>query len=41
MLVEQNVVRALEISDQGYVLELGRSRFEGTGLRGPENVSRG
>jgi len=31
MLVEQNAARALEISDRGYVLELGRHRFEGTG----------
>jgi branched-chain amino acid transport system ATP-binding protein len=31
MVVEQNATRALEISDRGYVLELGRNRFEGTG----------
>jgi branched-chain amino acid transport system ATP-binding protein len=31
MLVEQNAARALEISDRGSVLELGRNRFEGTG----------
>lgn len=31
MLVEQNAARALEISDRGYVLELGKNRFEGTG----------
>ncbi len=31
MIVEQNATRALEISDRGYVLELGRNRFEGTG----------
>jgi branched-chain amino acid transport system ATP-binding protein len=31
MLVEQNAARALEISTRGYVLELGRNRFEGTG----------
>jgi len=31
MLVEQNAARALEISDRGYVLELGRNRFEGRG----------
>jgi branched-chain amino acid transport system ATP-binding protein len=31
MLVEQNAARALEISDRGYVLELGRNRFAGTG----------
>jgi ABC-type branched-subunit amino acid transport system ATPase component len=31
MLVEQNAARALEISDRGYVLELGRNRYEGSG----------
>jgi branched-chain amino acid transport system ATP-binding protein len=31
MLVEQNAARALEISHRGYVLELGRNRFEGRG----------
>jgi len=31
MLVEQNAARALEISDRGYVLELGQNRFEGSG----------
>ncbi|MBI2113881.1 MAG: ABC transporter ATP-binding protein [candidate division NC10 bacterium] len=31
MLVEQNARRALEISDRGYVLELGQNRYEGTG----------
>jgi len=39
MLVEQNAARALEISDRGYVLELGRNRFEGAGhelLHDPE-----
>jgi branched-chain amino acid transport system ATP-binding protein len=30
LLVEQNARRALEISHYGYVLELGRIRFEGT-----------
>jgi branched-chain amino acid transport system ATP-binding protein len=38
-LVEQNAARALEIADRGYVLELGRNRFEGTGgelLQDPE-----
>jgi branched-chain amino acid transport system ATP-binding protein len=33
MLVEQNAVRALGIADRGYVLELGRNRFEGPGPR--------
>jgi len=31
LLVEQNAVRSLAISDRGYVLELGRNRFEGPG----------
>ena len=31
LMVEQNAARALELSDRGYVLELGRNRFEGTG----------
>ena len=31
MLVEQNAARALEIADRGYVLELGKNRYEGTG----------
>jgi branched-chain amino acid transport system ATP-binding protein len=30
MLVEQNAARALEIADRGYVLELGKNRYEGT-----------
>jgi ABC-type branched-subunit amino acid transport system ATPase component len=37
MLVEQNAARVLEVSDRGYVLELGRSRFEGAGHELPEN----
>jgi len=31
MVVEQNAARALAGADRGYVLELGRNRFEGTG----------
>jgi ABC-type branched-subunit amino acid transport system ATPase component len=31
MVVEQNAARALAVADRGYVLELGRSRFEGSG----------
>ncbi|GIX46900.1 MAG: ABC transporter ATP-binding protein [Candidatus Tectimicrobiota bacterium] len=33
VIVEQNAVRALEVADRGYVLELGRNRFEDTGHR--------
>jgi|SRR5262245_19315175 len=33
MLVEQNAARALTIADRGYVLELGRNRFEGAGAQ--------
>jgi len=31
MVVEQTAARALAVADRGYVLELGRNRFEGTG----------
>jgi ABC-type branched-subunit amino acid transport system ATPase component len=31
LMVEQNARRALALSDRGYVLELGRARFEGSG----------
>jgi len=31
LMVEQNAKQALAISDRGFVLELGRNRFEGTG----------
>jgi neutral amino acid transport system ATP-binding protein len=31
LIVEQNARRALALSDRGYVLELGRNRFEGLG----------
>jgi ABC-type branched-subunit amino acid transport system ATPase component len=37
--VEQNAKQALGISHRGFVLELGRNRFEGTGhalLEDPE-----
>ncbi len=39
MIVEQNAARALAVADRGYVLELGRNRFEGPGrvlLEDPE-----
>ena len=31
VVVEQNAARALAVADRGYVLELGRNRYEGTG----------
>nr|VFJ69015.1 MAG: amino acid/amide ABC transporter ATP-binding protein 2, HAAT family [Candidatus Kentron sp. FW] len=31
LMVEQNATRALEVSDRGYALELGRNRYTGTG----------
>ena len=31
LMVEQNAARALQTSDRGYALELGRNRFTGTG----------
>ena len=31
MVVEQNAAKALSVTDRGYVLELGRNRFTGTG----------
>jgi ABC-type branched-subunit amino acid transport system ATPase component len=37
MVVEQNAARALAVADRGYVLELGRNRFEGTGVALLEN----
>ncbi len=37
MIVEQNALRALEVADRGYVLELGENRFEGTGRELLEN----
>jgi ABC-type branched-subunit amino acid transport system ATPase component len=42
LLVEQNAARSLAISDRGYVLELGRNRFEGSGaeLLADERVRR-
>src|SRR5262249_44111331 len=42
MVVEQNAARALAVADRGYVLELGRNRFEGTGaeLLGNSEVKR-
>jgi branched-chain amino acid transport system ATP-binding protein len=31
VVVEQNAAKVLAVADRGYVLELGRNRFEGTG----------
>jgi len=31
VMVEQNAAQALQIADRGYVLELGRNKFSGTG----------
>jgi len=41
-VVEQNAASALEIADRGYVLELGKKRYEGTGqvLLGNPDVRR-
>ena len=39
LMVEQNAKKALSVSHHGFVLELGRTRFEGTGdelLNDPE-----
>ena len=33
LMVEQNARRALEISDYGYVLDMGRNRHEGDGRK--------
>lgn len=42
LMVEQNAVKALEVSDYAYVLELGRNRYEGPGdaIRNDERVKR-
>jgi ABC-type branched-subunit amino acid transport system ATPase component len=39
-IVEQNARKALSVADRGYVLDMGRNRFEGTGkeLLGNEEV---
>ena len=37
LIVEQNAKRSLGISDRGYVLEMGRNRFEGKGEELLEN----
>ncbi len=39
LMVEQNAVQALAISDRGFVLELGQNRFEGTGQALLDNPS--
>jgi len=33
LMVEQNAKKALSVSHRGFVLELGRNRFEGTGTQ--------
>ena len=33
LMVEQNAIQALKISDRAYVLELGENRYEGTGKK--------
>jgi neutral amino acid transport system ATP-binding protein len=33
MVVEQNAAKALSVADRGYVLELGKNRFEGPGQK--------
>ena len=42
LMVEQNASKALEISDNAYVLELGRNRFDGSGdaIRSDERIRR-
>jgi branched-chain amino acid transport system ATP-binding protein len=42
LMIEQNAARALELSDRGYALELGRNRFADTGekLLANEDVRR-
>jgi len=42
LMVEQNAVKALEISDYAYVLELGTNRFDGSGeaIRNDERIRR-
>ncbi len=42
LMVEQNAAQALEISDYGYVLELGENKFEGTGaaVRNDQRIRR-
>src|SRR5947209_11985280 len=38
LMVEQNAKKALSVSHRGFVLELGRNRFEGTGRELLENA---
>jgi ABC-type branched-subunit amino acid transport system ATPase component len=38
LMVEQNAKKALSVSQRGFVLELGRNRFEGTGADLLENA---
>ncbi len=37
LMIEQNARQGLEISDRGYVLELGQNTYEGTGKELTEN----
>ena len=37
LMIEQNAQQGLKISDRGYVLELGRNSYEGTGQELLEN----
>ena len=38
LMIEQNARQGLQISDRGYVLDLGRNRDEGTGQELLENT---
>ena len=38
LMIEQNARQGLQISDRGYVLDLGRNRYEGTGQELLENT---
>jgi branched-chain amino acid transport system ATP-binding protein len=38
LMIEQNARQGLEISDRGYVLELGQNSYEGAGKELLENI---